>query len=820
MYAGVILPLPLPGLFTYHVPEALVWKVSPGVRVTVPFGSRKLLSGIILTVSQEFSGDLKIKDILNVLDDNPVVNDLQLRFWQWVAGYYSCTLGEVSKAALPSGLKLESETRIFLQQGTYDASALPPLEQTVFHLLEKGKSLSIHDIVSTTHRNDIHLALKGLLDKGIVYANESLKEGYKPRIKPYLVLNAVWHSPGKQKELPSLLKRYPKQLKLAEEFIRLTEEAPDNEPCLIGRQELLAATGSGSSVLNQLLEKKVLDIVYREDSRLDKNDSAGSGISGLNHAQQQALDEICTQFKTKDTILLHGVTSSGKTEIYIHLIRDILAEGKQVLYLLPEIALTTQIIRRLKKAFGSQVGVYHSKFSDAERVETWKNLLNPDDPSAFKLILGVRSSIFLPFTRLGLIIVDEEHENTYKQFDPAPRYHARDAAIVLAGMHGARVLLGSATPSLESRFNYDLGKYGLVTLTERYRDLRMPEIIVVDTRLERKKKAMKSLFSDQLLNEISNALDHHEQVILFQNRRGFAPYLQCQSCGWVPVCRTCDVSLTWHKQLNQLVCHYCGAVYPTPKVCQSCGKPELKTMGFGTEKVEDEIALFFPKARIRRMDLDSTRSRSAYQKIIEDFEARRTDILVGTQMITKGLDFDHVRVVGILNADNLLNYPDFRAFERAFQLMEQVSGRAGRKEGQGRVIIQTSQPDHRVIRQVVKHDYMALYRTEILERRQFNYPPFSRLLKITVRHRDNDITALAATRLADTLRLEFPGRVAGPDTPLVGRIQNKYLRNIILKVERDKHLQETKERIAFMLSSFTKIPEFKNVELVVDVDPA
>lgn len=820
LYAEVILPLPLPGTFTYAVPSGWEDRMKPGVRALVPFGARRILSGIVASVTETAPEVPNVKPLTDILDESPVVVPFQITFWHWIADYYMCTPGEVSKAALPSGLKLESETRMFAREDFVKTEELSPSELAIFSLLQKKKGLRINDIAKQLQKNSVLQPLKKLLDKGAVSASESIKEGYHPQLKAYLRLHSDWINPASHTTLNEKLKKAPRQLQAMENFLRLAEKEPSPDKFLIAREEFLRITGVSHAIVRNLIERNILVVDYLESASEKEVLSEPVISTVLEEPQQKCLEEIKMHFEKTATVLLHGVTSSGKTEIYIHLISEYLRQGKQVLYLLPEIALTSQIIRRLQKVFGNLVHVYHSRFSDAERIATWNKLLpeqgKTPEPS---IILGVRSSVFLPFTNLGLVIVDEEHENTYKQFDPAPRYHARDAAIVLAGLHGARVLLGSATPSVESMFNCQSGKYALVELKERYGNIKLPAIEVVDMRIERKKRPPRILFSDRLSEEIKQALYQKEQVILFQNRRGFAPYLQCHECGWVPVCRHCDVSLVYHKQLNQLVCHYCGTVYPGNMQCRQCGSTDLRTMGSGTEKIEEEISLLFPGARVARMDLDSTRSRTSYERILNEFEQGTTNILVGTQMITKGLDFDRVQVVGIINADHLLNFPDFRSFERAFQLMEQVSGRAGRRDRQGKVIIQTSQPEHRIIRAVMKHDFYAMLREELYERKTFQYPPFSRLIRITVRHSSEDKTTRAALHLAETLRETFPGRVTGPDLPVVGRIQNKYLRNILIKLERGKNLEADRKKVAAILEQAKLVPLLKGVDIVPDVDP-
>ena len=582
------------------------------------------------------------------------------------------------------------------------------------------------------------------------------------------------------------------------------------------RKELLENSGASPAVLAALVERGVLETYLKEIGRLDISDLPTNAVYALNEFQQTALSSIEKQFKEKPVVLLHGVTSSGKTEIYIHLIQKVLDEGKQVLYLVPEIALTTQLTSRLKRVFGKRLGVYHSKFSDAERVEIWNNVLND---KSYEVIIGVRSSIFLPFRQLGLVIVDEEHESSYKQYDPAPRYNARNAAIVLASMHGAKTLLGTATPSIESYFNAETGKYGLVELHQRHEEMQLPEIVVVDTKEAYHKKRMEGHFSDVLLEKIAKALGNNEQIILFQNRRGYAPYIECKGCAYVPKCKNCDVSLTVHKVFNTLTCHYCGYTEPIPTICPVCKTPNLNTKGFGTEKIEDEIRQIFPDARVSRMDLDTTRSKKSYEKLITDFENHKVDILIGTQMVTKGLDFEHVSLVGILNADNMLNFPDFRAHERAYQLMAQVSGRAGRKNKRGLVVLQTSQPEHTVIGQVIRNDYAAMYKLQTEERKQFKYPPYFRMIQVTLRHKDVHVLQQAAFTLAGQLRAIFGSRVLGPIDPVVSRIQNLFIKQIILKIENEASPAKAKEMLQHASDELLTQSRFKAVRIGLDVDP-
>ncbi len=738
LYADVILPLPVPGMFTYRVGDGEISRVRPGMRVTVQFGRRKIYTALIRRLHDVKPVTYEVKDILSLLDEEPVVNERQFQLWEWISEYYMCTLGEVFKAALPSGLKLESETRVMALEITPEIPNLGDAEALLWQVILKHPGIRVSELRKASDRADITPVIKSLIDRNLIILEEKITQ--KRRTKK--------SKPAKNQD--------PETLKLAL----------------------------------------------------------------LSPAQQKAIDEIRNAFTHTEVALLHGITSSGKTEIYIHLIREAIQQGKQVLYLLPEIALTAQIITRLRSAFGQEVAVYHSRFTDRERVETWKKLLQPDANSGIRIVLGARSAVFLPFREAGLVIIDEEHENTYKQFDPAPRYHARDTAIMLARFHGAKVLLGTATPSVETYFNCINGKYSLIELTDRYRDMQLPDIHVVNTRELKRKKRMQSHFSPLLLDHIAEALKSKEQIILFQNRRGFSLFLECLQCGEIPRCRHCDVSLTYHKLSNRLTCHYCGYGIPVPKICPSCGAPELKMQGFGTEKIEEEIAIFFPEARVARMDLDSTRKRQSFEKLIASFELQESDILVGTQMVSKGLDFDHVKLVGIVNADTMLNYPDFRAHERSFQLMAQVAGRAGRKNNRGIVIIQTSDDKNPIIRQVVQNDYPGMYQSQLEERKRFQYPPFCRLLEITLKHRDKEILDKAADFLARRLKQIITDTILGPEYPLVSRIQNMNLKTLLIKIGRGRSLPNVKKGILFAINELTEHPMFRTVITVIDVDPS
>jgi len=822
LFADVILPLPLDYRFTYRIPAAFQDRVKVGARVIVQFGKRKFFSALVYKLHQnEPTGDFEIKDIDAILDEEPIVGIQQLQLWEWIAGYYCCSLGEVYKAALPSGLKLESQTKICINPDAVITSEITDKENAILLLLESRKSATIQDLNRFLGQQSSLAVLKLLLEKNAVVVEEQLRESYKPKTISTVRLNPDFQSDEKLNEMLDLLSRKAKkQEQLLKIFLSETVFGEQNQT-EIGKKELLEIANTSEAVLKGLEEKQVLDVFMKETDRIARNHSADLVIKELSQPQQKAYDEIIEQFEIHHTVLLHGVTSSGKTEIYIRLIEEQLKLGKQVLYLVPEIGLTAQIINRLKTAFGDLAGIYHSKFNDAERVEIWFNVLGNKSNSnnSYKVILGARSSIFLPFSNLGLIIVDEEHENSYKQFDPAPRYNARDMAILMGNLHGAKVLLGSATPSYETYFNARSNKYGIVSLTERFQGIELPSLVAANIQEATKRKKMRSVFTPELFDEISTALLNNEQVILFQNRRGFAPYVQCGNCGWIPKCKYCDVSMTYHKNKDSLICHYCGHTTTMVSRCAECGSDDIKTRGFGTEKIEDEIKLLFPDARVARMDLDTTRAKKAYDQLIWQFETGKIDILVGTQMVTKGLDFDNVRVVGVLNADNLLNYPDFRSYERSFQLITQVSGRAGRKNRQGRVVVQTSMPNHPVIIDSAENNFMRLFNRQMNERKMFRYPPYFRLIKIVVKHQNRERLDLVANNLAAAFRGLFNKNVLGPEYPVVGKIQTWFQKEILIKIPRDGKIPEAKAKIMEVISKAKSQPNNSNLIVYADVDP-
>ena len=816
-YVDVIVPLPIASQYTYSLPPSLEESVQEGCRVVVSFGRKKFYTAIVTKVHYAAPEGYETKDIEEVLDASPIILPKQFEFWEWLSTYYLCTLGDVYKAAMPSGMKLESETVVVYNDEFEATQPILDNEQRLLDILSTDKEQCVTQLQRALGLKSILPIIKRLLDKEAIFVKEDLKRNYKPRTEARVRLCNHGLDETGMMTLFNELSRAKKQLALLMKYVELSGWAGRGEYLKeVTKKELLEKADATTTIFNGLVDKGIFEVYYQEIGRLDKSEVTTSESNALNPSQQMAFTSILESFRQKNVCLLHGVTSSGKTEVYIHLIQEALKQGKQVLYLLPEIALTTQITERLKRVFGNRLGVYHSKFPDAERVEIWQKQLRNDE---YDVILGVRSSIFLPFKRLGLVIVDEEHENTYKQQDPAPRYHARSSAIMLASMYGAKVLLGTATPSVETYFNATNGKYGLVEMKERYKDIRLPHIEQVDIKELARQKRMQGPFSPMLVKEIHDALERKEQVILFQNRRGFAPMVECHTCGWVPKCKNCDVSLTFHKGLNVLTCHYCGCTYQVPRSCPACGGVELQHKGFGTERIEDDIKLIFPEARVARMDLDTTRTRSAYEKIIADFEQGKTDILIGTQMVSKGLDFQHVSVVGILNADSMLNYPDFRSYERAFQLMAQVAGRAGRKNKQGLVILQTKSPDLPVIHQVMRNDYEQLYFDQLAERQLFRYPPYCRLIYVYLKHRKESVLDLASETMAQHLRTGLGDRVLGPDKPPVARIQTLYIKKMIVKVEQTASMAKVRDYLLSVQRAIVEDERFRSLIVYYDVDP-
>ena len=819
LFVNVLLPLPVPGYFTYRVPFDLNESVEAGKRVVVQFGKKKVYTALIHSISEK-APKVETKYILGVLDLHPVANQFQFRLWEWIAFYYCCTVGEVMNAALPAALKLASESKIrIVPDVELSEKILSEKEYNLLRALKENGALSISDASRFADLVKIIPLIHNLIEKGYIVTEEEVRERFTPKTLSFIKLTDTYSSEEQLHQLyDKLEKKAPKQLDLLIEYIQLSK-IMSNNPVEVSRKELFARIADADSKFKALEKKGVFEEYDKEISRLNYRQATHTAESiELTPEQQRAMQEISDSFAVKNVTLLHGITSSGKTEIYIKLIKQTLDEGKQVLYLLPEIALTTQIINRLQKYFGNEVGVYHSRYNENERVEIWQHVSGTGTQS-FNVLLGARSAMFLPFSNLGLIIIDEEHDASYKQYDPAPRYNARDTAIFLASMHGAKVLLGSATPSIESFYNASQGKYGLSTLSERFGGLLLPQVQLVNLKDEHRMKTMQSIFSSALIREVEAALTANEQVILFQNRRGFSLHIDCENCNWIPHCVQCDVSLVYHKKQNQLRCHYCGYTTRIPEKCPDCGGTHLVMKGFGTEKIEEELSLIFPKAKIARMDLDTTRSRFAHQKLIAAFEERKIDILVGTQMVTKGLDFDHVSLVGILNADSLLSYPDFRAFERGFQLMAQVAGRAGRKNKQGKVLIQAFNPSHPILAMVLEHNYEAMYQNQLVERERFNYPPFCRIVQLSLRHVNADLINKAADELAKRLRALFGKRVLGPEYPTVSRIRNQYLKNILVKFEKGIPLPKAKDEIKRAIIRLNAHPDFKSIRVVIDVDP-
>ncbi len=811
-FINVILPLPLEKHFTYSVSRDEAQFLRPGMRVAVPFGKSKIYTGIVAEVHQEDPVIYEAKPIEQILDKNPVVTEGQLKLWRWIASYYMCTEGEVLRAAIPSAFLLESETIVQLLKGAEVRDEdLTDDEFLLFEALQRQSSMKINEIVQLLDKKTVLPVINSLVEKKVVVVNQEIYEQYKPKVERYVKLHERFSEETAMHELLDELGRAPKQREVIFTLFGMSAKGK------VKISELAKKSGASAAVIKALIEKGILTELKVETSRFNRDLEEVTGRVELNEHQRTALQEIHNAFKTQDVCLLHGITSSGKTEIYVELIEEAISKGKQVLYLLPEIALTAQLIARLQNYFGQKVLIYHSKYSVNERVEVYQNVLRNSENA--RIVIGVRSSIFLPFHDLGLIIVDEEHESTFKQYDPAPRYHARDVAVVLGKMQKAKVLLGSATPSLESYFNADHSKYTLVNLDRRFGNVLLPEIQIVDIKEKHRKKRMTGHFSDRLLEEIRETLDNNEQVILFQNRRGFSPILECNTCGHSPQCPNCDVSLTYHSHNNQLRCHYCGYHMAMQQKCMACGSDELSTKGFGTEQVETELKALFPNHKIGRMDQDTTRGKYGYEKIIEAFESGEVHILVGTQMVTKGLDFRNVRLVGIMNADTLLNFPDFRAHERSFQLMLQVAGRAGRTQKRGLVLIQTYNPHHQIVQQVSTNSYLEMYKEQLEDRRNYKYPPFYRLIRISLKGRDYSRVNEGADWLATSLKNTFRENVLGPEFPPVARIRNEYYKNILIKIPQRQSLSKTKDLLGRVLQSFKAIGAYRGVKTVINVDP-
>ena len=811
-FIEAVLPLAVPKPFTYAVNEAEHAFLQNGMRVAVPFGRNKIYTGLVVGKHQNPPQLYQAKEIHQILDETPLVTETQLAHWQWVANYYMCSIGEVYKSAMPSGFLLESET-IITSRGEFDPQQeeLTDDEYLVYEALQKQSALKVQEVVSILNKKTILPTINRLIAKNAVSLQEEISEKYKPKTIRYIRMQPELLREEALAELMELLSRAQKQREAVMQYFQL--QASEKKPISVKK---LTDSGITAATIKSLVDKEIFEEYHLEEDRVQFEGDSDAGF-GLSPKQQQAFDEIKSSFENKDATLLHGITSSGKTEIYIRLIEGYIAQGKQVLYLLPEIALTTQLVIRLTAYFGNQVAVFHSKYSNNERVETWQQVLAASDKA--KVVIGARSALFLPFQDLGLIIIDEEHEPTFKQQDPAPRYHARDAAIVLANSHKAKVLLGSATPAIETYYNATHGKYGYVELRERYGNVMPPEIVLIDLKDKYKRKQMTGHFSDELIEAIAETLSNGKQVILFQNRRGYSPWVECMSCGHVPQCPQCDVSLTYYKYKNQLRCHYCGYNIANPTHCHQCHSPDLSTKGFGTEQIELELKTLFPDKNSWRMDQDTTRGKHGYEKLIDSFKNREIDILVGTQMLAKGLHFDNVALVGILNADNMLYQPDFRAFERAYQMMVQVAGRAGRKDVRGKVLIQTYNPLHNIIRQVTDNDYEGMYKEQVYERHNFKYPPFYRLVRLTLKHKDYEKVRDAALWLYNVLSQHLGVPVLGPEEPGINRIRNEYIRTIMVKIPQTAALGATKKAIEKALASFEAIPQYRPVRVTANADP-
>ena len=809
-FIDVILPIPIQKTFTYSVTEDEANFLRKGMRVAVSFGKSKIYSALVLNKHQTKPTLYEAKEIHQILDETPLVNEQQLQHWQWLSNYYMCSLGDVYRASLPSAFLLESETIINKNQSFIDTTILTDDEFLIFEALEHQSHLTIHQVADILGKKKVMPIVNELLKKSAITIKEEIYEQYKPKLVKYVRLHPDYNSDDSLEKLLEQLSRAKKQREAVLSFFQLST---GNKPIKV--KSLEDKANVSSSIIKSLVDKNIFEFYHIQTDRIQFKGDTNS-LKVLNKFQEKALTEIRESFTKKEVTLLHGITSSGKTEVYTKLIQEVLDKGKQVLFLLPEIALTTQIITRLQFYFGDQISVFHSKYTMNERVEVWNNVL--ENKTKAKIILGARSSIFLPFSNLGLIVVDEEHETSYKQFEPSPRYNARDAAIVLAKIHHAKVLLGSATPSLESYFNAQQNKYGFVELNRRFGNVLLPKIELIDVKEKHRKKEMKGHFSDRLLKCIQEALNEKEQVILFQNRRGFSPVVECKTCGVSPQCPNCDVSLTYHKFKHELRCHYCNYQRPMPNNCGACGSNALDNKGFGTEQIELELKELFPDYKIGRMDLDTTRGKHGYQKIIGAFEAREIDVLVGTQMLSKGLDFDNVSLVGILNADTMLNFPDFRAHERAYQMMVQVSGRAGRSKKQGNVAIQTYNPYHQILQQVSTTNFGEMYKEQLQERWQYKYPPYYRLIKITLKHKDYNRVDTGVNWLTKALQNSFGEYVLGPTAPAVSRIRNQYIKNIVIKIPPKQSLISTKKQLQKIKNTFEAVSDFRPIRFIIDID--
>lgn len=814
----MIIPLAVEGPFTYVIPESAGDGIGLGSRVLVPFGKKRIYSAVVSSLTDTPPEGFTPREIIEVLDEQPMVLSPQLQLWDWMSAYYMCSHGEVMRAALPSGLRPESKSNVRISAGYVDDGSMDHHERLLFEVIRDQGEVTMGDLEMTAISERPLKVLKKLIEKGAVEINEFVRTLVRKQQVSYIRLSGSMHSEEAIHLSLDQLFRAPRQKSILERYLQLA--GPEDYHTEVPKTALTTLEGDAGA-LSSLIKKGILVQVDREEmgKGSEEESSPAREPFSLNREQTDALQSIRSQFQKHQTVLLQGVTSSGKTELYVHLIREQLEEGKQVLYLLPEIALTTQIIERIQEVFGNKVGVYHSRYSDTQRVYVYRNLLGMTDQEPFEVIIGVRSAIFLPFHQLGLVIIDEEHETTFKQHDPAPRYHARDAAQVLALFHGAKVLMGTATPSFESLYNARSGKYGFTSILGRYGEVKKPEVILANTKVAIHRKQMVSHFTPQLMEGIREALEAGEQVILFQNRRGYSHYIVCNDCGEIPRCKRCDVSLTYHRTSRKLECHYCGHKENMPADCPSCHGTNMSMKGFGTEKVEDEMAVVFEGIRVGRLDTDTARSQRGYERVIRDFGKGRLDVLIGTQMISKGLDFENVSLVGVLDADSMLYFPDFRAFERSFQLISQVSGRAGRRRKQGKVIIQTMDPEHPVIQFILNDDYEALYREQMEERQVFGYPPFTRMIRVTFRHKIPSILDGATELVALRLKEIFASRVFGPQYPSVRKVNDTFIKQIILKIERKASYERAKDLLGDVLKETLSGEVYRSIRISVDVDP-
>lgn len=817
-YADVILPLPLQGTFTYSIPEDMESVITRGCRVLVQFGKKKFYTGIVVDIHNNAPENYEVKPIVSLLDKDPAIRYPQYKFWNWIADYYLCSPGDVMKAALPSGLKVESETFISLnKEFDIDAADLSEQQAVILIALSNVGRMRVSELEKVAGIERLGREIEQLLESGAVEISERAVEHYRPSTETMVELCASRDDEDKRREFFRLVGRSPKQEKLLLAYIGMSGMLRSGEELKeVSKKALLESAGVASGIFKALVDKGIFKVYRKKINRFNPTGVRTSPLAELSGAQQTALKEIHQSFKERNVVLLHGVTGSGKTEIYTHLIEHVLSKGDQVLYLVPEISLTTQLSDRLRRVFGDRLLVYHSKFTDNERVDIWQALLAARSPL---VVLGVRSSVFLPFHHIGLVIVDEEHEPSFKQYDPAPRYNARDAAIVLASMHGAKTLLGSATPSVETYYKALCHKYGLVELSCRYEGASLPDVRIIDMRDQRRRKSNRGILSEPLVDSVNAALEEGNQAIMFQNRRGFAPIVVCRECGWTPKCVNCDVSLIYHKNISQLKCHYCGHSAYLPNVCPACGQNSIEVFGYGTERIAEEVQEVFPASRVARMDLDTTRNKEAFQQIIEDFSIKNTDILVGTQMVSKGLDFEKVRVVGVLNADTILNFPDFRSGERAFNMLEQVAGRAGRRKEKGEVVIQTTSPESGILEFVKAHDYRGYFESELADRKRYNYPPFTRVVNIYLKHKNSAVLDSLAVDYATNLRRVFGKRILGPEKPYVSRVSNYYLQSIMLKVESEASMVKVKGLLRQIYVSMAADARLKQAVVYYDVDP-